>query len=320
MSITNRRSTAVQPLAASVSAVGSLGKSGWPRSSLIPLLSLPVLVVGAGPVDVVGPPVSVAVPVPWSVVPAVSSVVPAVSGGSVVGAVVGVPAEAVAVVPASSPQAVRVTASAVRTRAQAPEIEQTVRIRVIASVFAYTAELVRRQGFSAAACSRLGEGGYNARTMRWFIGDLQGCAREFEDLLRKIRFDPQADELWCLGDLVNRGPDSLAALRLWRDVGGRGVVGNHDVYALLIAAGRWPRKHDTLGPLLAAPEGPELLARLRAMPALQFLAAGPGSKGQTCGRSTPGFIRAGTTCTGWPRGSTGRRTTTRGWSRPSCRS
>ena len=71
--------------------------------------------------------------------------------------------------------------------------------------------------------------------MRWFIGDLQGCAREFDDLLRKIRFDPQVDEVWCVGDLVNRGPDSLAAVRLWRDIGGHGVVGNHDVYALLVA-------------------------------------------------------------------------------------
>jgi bis(5'-nucleosyl)-tetraphosphatase (symmetrical) len=115
--------------------------------------------------------------------------------------------------------------------------------------------------------------------MRWFVGDLQGCAQEFDDLLRAIRFDPQTDELWCLGDLVNRGPDSLAAVRLWRDVGGRGVIGNHDVYTLLVAAGRWPRKQDTIGPLLAAPDGPELLARLRAMPALQFLAAPPGSKG-----------------------------------------
>ena len=107
--------------------------------------------------------------------------------------------------------------------------------------------------------------------MRWFVGDLQGCAREFDLLLRKIRFDPKHDELWCLGDLVNRGPDSLAAVRLWRDVGGHGVIGNHDVYALMTAAGRWPRKQDTLGPLLAAPDAPELLARMRAMPALQYL-------------------------------------------------
>lgn len=114
--------------------------------------------------------------------------------------------------------------------------------------------------------------------MRWLIGDLQGCAREFDELLRRIRFDPHRDELWCVGDLVNRGPDSLAALRLWRDVGGQAVIGNHDVYALLAASGRWPRKNDKLSELLAAPDGPELLDRLRSMPVLQYLPRVSGSK------------------------------------------
>lgn len=115
--------------------------------------------------------------------------------------------------------------------------------------------------------------------MRWFIGDLQGCAREFDDLLRAIRFDPARDEVWCLGDLVNRGPDSLAAVRLWRDIGGRGVIGNHDIYALLAYSGRWPRKHDTLSALYTAPDGPALLQRMREMGALAHLAAAPGSVG-----------------------------------------
>ncbi len=113
--------------------------------------------------------------------------------------------------------------------------------------------------------------------MRWCTGDLQGCATEFERLLRAIEFDPNRDELWCLGDLVNRGPDSLATLRLWRDVGGRGVLGNHDVYCLLARSGRWPRKHDTLGALFAAPDCDELLARLRALPVLAHLPGAPGA-------------------------------------------
>lgn len=111
--------------------------------------------------------------------------------------------------------------------------------------------------------------------MRWCTGDLQGCASEFERLLRAIDFDPARDELWCLGDLVNRGPDSLAALRLWRDVGGRGVIGNHDVYALLTRSGRWPRKRDTLEALFNAPDGDQLLARLRALPVLAHLPGPP---------------------------------------------
>ena len=63
----------------------------------------------------------------------------------------------------------------------------------------------------------------------------------FERLLREIRFDEQRDDLWCLGDFVNRGPESAASLRLWNDLGGRGVLGNHDVYALLAGSGAWKR-------------------------------------------------------------------------------
>lgn len=112
--------------------------------------------------------------------------------------------------------------------------------------------------------------------MRWVIGDVQGCACELDDLLALVRFDPARDELWSLGDLVNRGPDSLSALRLWRDVGGRGLLGNHDIYALLVRARRRLRKPDTLEALLAAPEVDELLRLLRDLPILVRL---PGTDG-----------------------------------------
>lgn len=107
--------------------------------------------------------------------------------------------------------------------------------------------------------------------MRWVVGDIQGCARELERLLREIQFDPARDELWAAGDIVNRGPDSLAAARLWRDVGGRGVIGNHEVYALCARSGAWPRKKDTLDALYAAEDGDALLAMLRALPPLVLL-------------------------------------------------
>lgn len=107
--------------------------------------------------------------------------------------------------------------------------------------------------------------------MRWVVGDIHGCARELEDLLRTVRFDAGRDELWSVGDLVNTGPDSLDVLRLWRDAGGRAVIGNHDVYALLARSGRAPRRADRLDRLLAAPDGNELLARLRACPAIAAL-------------------------------------------------
>jgi bis(5'-nucleosyl)-tetraphosphatase (symmetrical) len=112
--------------------------------------------------------------------------------------------------------------------------------------------------------------------VRWLVGDVQGCARELDELLRRIRFDPGRDELWCLGDLVNRGPDSLAALRLWRDVGGRSLLGNHDIYALLVRSRRRLRHADQLDELFAAPDCDELLERLRAEPALVRLAGAAG--------------------------------------------
>ena len=43
--------------------------------------------------------------------------------------------------------------------------------------------------------------------MRWVVGVIQGCARELDELLETIRFDRARDELWSVGDLINRGPD-----------------------------------------------------------------------------------------------------------------
>ncbi len=109
--------------------------------------------------------------------------------------------------------------------------------------------------------------------MRWVVGDVQGCCRELERLLTSVRFDPGRDELVLAGDLVNRGPESLATLRLWRDLEARAVIGNHEVYALCARSGRWPRKWDTLQELYDAPDGDELLAELRALPVLVHLPA-----------------------------------------------
>ena len=103
------------------------------------------------------------------------------------------------------------------------------------------------------------------------VGDVQGCARELEDLLAAIRFERGRDELVCAGDMINRGPESLATLRLWLDVDGRAVLGNHDVYALCARSGRWPRKHDRLQALFEAPDADELFARLRSLPVLLHL-------------------------------------------------
>lgn len=104
------------------------------------------------------------------------------------------------------------------------------------------------------------------------IGDLQGCHKEFLALLARLRFDPVRDRIWLTGDLVNRGPDSLAVLRTVRSFGGSAVVvlGNHDLHLLAMAwAPETVRRHDPeLQAVLEAPDAGELLAWLAARPLL----------------------------------------------------
>jgi bis(5'-nucleosyl)-tetraphosphatase (symmetrical) len=101
------------------------------------------------------------------------------------------------------------------------------------------------------------------------IGDVQGCYQELEDLLEKINFDSNNDQLWFTGDLVNRGPDSLATLRLAKNLNALTVLGNHECHMLAIAAGACPPgKKDTLQEILAADDSTELLAWVRQLPLL----------------------------------------------------
>ena len=102
---------------------------------------------------------------------------------------------------------------------------------------------------------------------RVFVGDVQGCRVELERLLEKARWDPASDELHPVGDFVNRGPDSAGVLRLCRSLGAGGVLGNHDVHLLRVAAGLRPKgRRDTLDALLAADDRAELLAWLSERP------------------------------------------------------
>jgi bis(5'-nucleosyl)-tetraphosphatase (symmetrical) len=89
------------------------------------------------------------------------------------------------------------------------------------------------------------------------IGDVQGCYLEFCDLLEKVHFDPTQDCLWLLGDLVNRGPDSLGVVRLVRSLGdsAKTVLGNHDLHFLAIhIGGHTLTRNDTFVDLLHAEE------------------------------------------------------------------
>lgn len=101
------------------------------------------------------------------------------------------------------------------------------------------------------------------------IGDLQGCHREFVALLERLSFDSRHDRLWIAGDLVNRGPDSLACLREVRALGdaARVILGNHDLHLLAVARGGMPLKRsDTLDDILDAPDREALLDWLQAQP------------------------------------------------------
>ncbi len=103
------------------------------------------------------------------------------------------------------------------------------------------------------------------------IGDIQGCADALQRLTDSFGFERSRDRLWFVGDLVNRGPDSLATLRLVKDLGERAVtvLGNHDFHLLAVAAGHAKmHRSDTLGAVLAAPDRDELLGWLRQRPLL----------------------------------------------------
>ena len=98
------------------------------------------------------------------------------------------------------------------------------------------------------------------------VGDVQGCYTELQRLLEQIGFDSARDQLWLVGDLVNRGPDSLGVLRLVKSFGDSAVtvLGNHDLHLLAVAAGvATQHRNDTLQPVLGAPDKDELLDWLR---------------------------------------------------------
>lgn len=103
------------------------------------------------------------------------------------------------------------------------------------------------------------------------IGDIQGCLTALQKLLDRIRFDPISDRLWFVGDLVNRGPDSLEVLRFIKNLGPSSIVvlGNHDLHLLAVHVGIASlNKDDTIQAVLDAPDCEELLFWLRQQPLL----------------------------------------------------
>jgi bis(5'-nucleosyl)-tetraphosphatase (symmetrical) len=101
------------------------------------------------------------------------------------------------------------------------------------------------------------------------IGDLQGCSDPLKRILDAIHFDSSRDRLWFVGDLVNRGPDSLGCLRFVKSLGdvAVAVLGNHDFHLLCSAEALvQARPRDALGDVLEAPDREELLDWLRHRP------------------------------------------------------
>lgn len=111
---------------------------------------------------------------------------------------------------------------------------------------------------------------------QYAVGDLQGCLDPLLDLLERVDFSPSRDCLWLAGDLVNRGPQSLEALRYVRDLGSsaRCVLGNHDLHLIAVAHNiERLRRNDTLQPILQAQDCADLIDWLRQQPLLHHDAA-----------------------------------------------
>ena len=150
--------------------------------------------------------------------------------------------------------------------------------------------------------------------MDYLIGDVQGCDEALGRLLAEIGFSASRDHVVLLGDLVNRGPQSLAVLRRMRALGDAAtcLLGNHDLHLLAVAHGiRRPHRSDTLDEILAAPDRAAWLDWVRQRPlaarhagwlcvhagvvpqwdAAQTLALAAEVQAMLAGPDLPGFLR-----------------------------
>lgn len=107
----------------------------------------------------------------------------------------------------------------------------------------------------------------------YVVGDIQGCYKPLRKLLKRVGFSPSKDELWCVGDLVNRGPRSLDTLRFLADLGDacKIVLGNHDLHFIANQERCAPRRgNHTLHELIEAPDAQQLSDWLRHQPLAYF--------------------------------------------------
>lgn len=110
--------------------------------------------------------------------------------------------------------------------------------------------------------------------MDYAIGDIQGCYQPLLQLLEKIQFDDKRDRLWLVGDLVNRGPQSLQVLRFIKNLKRKPIVvlGNHDLHllAVIYQRSRYQTNKDTFADILNAPDRDELCFWLRQQPLIYY--------------------------------------------------
>ncbi|HBQ44183.1 MAG TPA: symmetrical bis(5'-nucleosyl)-tetraphosphatase, partial [Thiomicrospira sp.] len=88
----------------------------------------------------------------------------------------------------------------------------------------------------------------------YVIGDVHGCYSSLKELVKKIDFNPKKDTLWFVGDIINRGPESLKCLKYVKKLGksAKMVLGNHELHLLASYAGvkKYQSRSDTLQEIL----------------------------------------------------------------------
>ena len=104
----------------------------------------------------------------------------------------------------------------------------------------------------------------------YVFGDIHGCFDTFQALLKKIQWNPKHDKIWCVGDVINRGPKSLAMIEWILDHQDhvQCILGNHEIHLLACYAGASFSFGDTIDECLDSPKVDEIVTWMRKQPLL----------------------------------------------------
>lgn len=105
---------------------------------------------------------------------------------------------------------------------------------------------------------------------RYAVGDLHGHLEPLQRLMAEVGFQRGRDELWLMGDIINKGPDDIAVVEFVRQLPlAQSLLGNHELHLLAVARGvTTPRSKDTFMPLLQSPQAPAVLSWFEQLPLL----------------------------------------------------